>query len=133
MHGPVIRAPLHLRVRAVSLLVATTALATAASAPRESARPDDARDRLGASIARATGLRVDALVFERAGALRWRDAVMGCTVLFTAAERPGAPRDVWRARVRVTPGGRLLSLRGPANLTVSPLGDDGPLVAEPAR
>lgn len=132
MHGPVIRAPLHLRVRAVSLLVATTALATAASAPRESARPDDARDRLGASIARATGLRVDALVFERAGAQQWRDAVMGCTVLFTAAERPGAPRDVWRARVRVTPGGRLLSLRGPANLTLSPLGDDGPLVAEPA-
>jgi len=131
MHALVTRAPLHQRVRAVSLLVATTALATAAGAPRESARPDAARDRLGTSIARATGLHVDALVFERAGALQWRDAVMGCTVLFTAAERPGAPRDIWRARVRVTPGARLLSLRGPVNLTVSPLGDDGPLVAEP--
>ncbi len=121
------------RARAASLLVATTALATAAGAPREGARHDDPAARLGASIARATGLHLDALVFERAGSLTWRDAVTGCTVLFTAAERPGAPRDVWRARVRVTPGGRLLSLRGPVNLTVSPLGDDGPLVVEPAR
>ncbi len=121
------------RARATALLVAAASLATAAGAPREGARHEDPGARLAASLARATKLHLDGrVVFERAGPLLWRDAVLGCTVLFAASERPGAPRDVWRARVRVTPAGRLLSLQGPANLTVSPLGDDGPLTAEPA-
>lgn len=121
------------RARAAAILVAATSIATAAGAPREGARHADPGARLAGSLARATGLAVDgAVVFERAGPLRWSDAVLGCTVLFTAVERPGAPRDVWRARVRVTPAGRLLALAGAANLTVSPLGDDGPLTVEPA-
>lgn len=115
----------------MAVSMAAASLTTALEAPREGVYHQDPGARVAAAIARSTGLHLEGnVVFERAGPLRWRDALLGCTVLFTAAERPGAPRDIWRARVRVTPAGRLLALSGPANLTVSPLGDDGPLSPE---
>ena len=128
---PTRRSETHLRVRAVSLLVAASALATAGLAPRPGAASADPATRLAAAMERATGLHIERVVFESRGSLGWGDALAGRTVLLAASARIGAPRDVWRARVRVTPQGRLLSLRGPANLTQSPLGDDGPLVVTP--
>ncbi len=121
--------PNHLRVRAASLVVAASALATAFTSP-EPGSPGAPAQRLTSAIERATGLHVDQLIFEAPSPTGWRAALDGAYVVFTASERPGAPRDVWRARVRVTPEGRLLTLRGPVNLTQSAIGDDGPLVPE---
>ena len=125
------------RLRAVSLLVAASALVTAARAPHPSPavspNEDAVRVRVAAALSDAAGLPVDGLRWERDEALSWRDAVLGRAVLFTAGRGPGEPRDVFRAVLRVTPAGRVRALDGPVNPTQSPLGDDGPLVGDPTR
>ncbi|MDF2693147.1 MAG: hypothetical protein K0S65_1530 [Labilithrix sp.] len=67
--------------------------------------------------------------------LRWEpsrgvldDLVRGRFVLFLGSVRPGAPRDVYRARVRLSPEGHPLGVVGTYNLTTTPLGDDHALV-----
>jgi len=57
------------------------------------------------------------------------DLAFGRWVLFLASDGAGAPRDVWRARVRVTPEGAPLQVAETYNLTQTPLGDDHALVA----
>ena len=52
------------------------------------------------------------------------DAARGRFVLFLSGDAPGTPRDVWRARVRLTPEGRPLAVTDPHNLTGTALGDD---------
>ena len=75
-------------------------------------------------------LRGDELAFEQTRPLTLRDALVGRAVWFTARDHAGAPRDVYRAIVRLTPNGTLLGLHALANLTTSSLSDDGPLVPE---
>lgn len=52
------------------------------------------------------------------------DLFRGRQVMFLAAEGPGQPNDVYRARVRVGPGGELLEVERWRNLTQTPLGDE---------
>jgi hypothetical protein len=57
------------------------------------------------------------------------DLLWGRRILFLARRSPGAPRDVFRARVRLTPSGAPISVRGLRNLTETPVGDDAGLSA----
>ncbi len=110
--------------------MAASALATAFTTPESGVAGPPVR-RLTTSLEQATGLHIDRIVLEGTAPRALTAATAGASLLFTASDRPGAPRDVWRAKVRVTPDGRLLSLDGPVNLTQSAIGDDGPLVVEP--
>ena len=56
------------------------------------------------------------------------DVENGRFVLFLGAEKEGAPHDVFRAQVRLSPEGRPLGVVGVRNLTATPLGDDHALV-----
>ncbi len=89
---------------------------------------------LSTVLAEAAGAIVDPLD------LRWEpsrgvlhDAVVGRFVLFLGAGAPAQPRDVYRARVRVTPEGRPLGVAAVRNLTGTPLGDDHALVVSGGR
>ncbi len=79
-------------------------------------------------LGRAAGASVkpdDFLWEERGGFLH--DAFVGRRVLFLASPRAagsGAPRDLFRARVRLTRAGRPISATDVRNLTRTPLGDD---------
>jgi hypothetical protein len=55
------------------------------------------------------------------------EALFGRRLLFLAAPRPGAPRDLYRARVRVTAEGKPIDVRGVHDLTETPLGDESGL------
>jgi hypothetical protein len=56
------------------------------------------------------------------------DAVNGRWALVLSSAEPGAPRDVWRVRVRVSPEGHPVEIGDARNLTTTPLGDDHALV-----
>ncbi len=58
------------------------------------------------------------------------DFVFGRWALFLASATKGGPRDVWRARVRLTPEGRPLEVADAHDLTGTPLGDDHALVID---
>jgi len=58
------------------------------------------------------------------------DFADGRRVLFLGAEKAGAPRDVFRARVRLSPEGRPLEIRDVVNLTQTPFGDEQGLVRD---
>src|SRR5205085_9588039 len=58
------------------------------------------------------------------------DAEVGRFALFLGSRERGGPRDVWRARVRVTPEGRPIEVTGAIDLTQTPLGDDHALVVD---
>lgn len=71
----------------------------------------------------------------RAEDIRWEpsrgaleDFVLGRCALFLSSETKDGPRDVHRARVRVTPEGAVLGVTADFNLTQTPLGDDHALV-----
>src|SRR6516162_5183014 len=49
------------------------------------------------------------------------DALEGRGVLFLASATEGGPRDVWRAKVRVSPEGHPIAIEGVWNLTQTPL------------
>lgn len=76
----------------------------------------------------------------RAEDVRWEpsrgvveDFVLGRFVLFLASEAEGGPRDVLRARVRVSPEGSVIGVSSGYNLTATPLGDDHDLVVLGSR
>ncbi|MBE7484846.1 MAG: hypothetical protein HS104_33380 [Polyangiaceae bacterium] len=52
------------------------------------------------------------------------ETFLGRRLVFLGAEKAGAPRDVYRARVRVTLDGKPISVTQIRNLTDTPLGDD---------
>lgn len=56
------------------------------------------------------------------------DLTIGRKALFLGCAKPGAPRDVYRAWVRVSPDGAPLSVTRIRNLTRTPLGDDSGLL-----
>jgi len=89
---------------------------------------------VAAMLARASGAVVGAKDF------RWEpsrgaifDVVLGRRVLFLGSAAPGAPRDVYRGRVRVSLEGKPLEVRDVRNLTDTPLGDDHALVVDGDR
>lgn len=74
----------------------------------------------------------------RSGEFRWEssdgvvlDNLLGRRVLFLAAAAEDQPRDLYRARVRVSFEGRPIGVLGPIfNLTSTPLGDDAGLAGD---
>ncbi len=58
------------------------------------------------------------------------DLIFGRNVLFLGRPTAGAPRDVYRARVRLTWEGRPIGIFSTSNLTATPLGDDHALVVQ---
>jgi hypothetical protein len=90
------------------------------------------------SLARSIGSAVGGVVAPQD--IRWEpsegaidDAVSGRWALVLASAEPGAPRDVWRVRVRVSPEGRPVEIGEVRNLTATPLGDDHALVVRGSR
>lgn len=72
--------------------------------------------------------------------LRWEpsggvltDLFSGRFILFLGSATADGPRDVYRARVRLSPEGRPLGVAGIYNLTSTPLGDDHALVVSGER
>jgi hypothetical protein len=55
------------------------------------------------------------------------DALAGRRVLFLAAPSPGRERDVFRARVRLSPEGQPVQVASLRNITETPVGDDSGL------
>ena len=100
---------------------------------------------LDADIAKDPG-QLASLLSEASGTvvepkdLRWEpsrgiiaDLVVGRFVLFLGSAEPSSPRDVYRARVRLSPEGRPLGVAATYNLTSTPLGDDHALVVSGGR
>jgi hypothetical protein len=58
------------------------------------------------------------------------DFTGGRRILFLGAEKQGAPRDLYRARVRLSPEGRPLQVHDVVNLTQTPYGDEQGLVRD---
>jgi hypothetical protein len=97
------------------------------------ALPPSIRDREIGSLALALGESIHGSVLPED--VRWEPAanvaeeyVAGRWAVFLGSDRAGAPRDVWRARVRLSPEGQPLTVEEAHNLTVTPLGDDHTLV-----
>lgn len=125
--------PLRASLRALALLcVVTTAAELARGGASGAAVAAGPRARMVSALSARSGLAVDAgsMVFESGAPIGLGDALWGRSVLFTAPVGRAGLRDVFRARVRFTASGAVLSVVSLANLTRSPLGDDGPLVVE---
>ncbi len=91
------------------------------------------------ALASALGQSADDAIVS-AGDIRWEpsggaafDFALGRRVLFLARTARDDERDVWRARVRVSPEGAALEVLGAHNLTNTPLGDDHELVVRGSR
>jgi len=98
------------------------------------APPEKTLDGLTALLGRATGGHVseaDVVWEPRAGALR--ELVRGRAVLFLAAATAGAPRDLHRAWVRLTPSGQPLGVARSVRLSDTPLVDESGLVVHGER
>ena len=109
-------------------LSATIALVRACAAPSP---PPKTLDGLVSAIASAAHVVVknNEFVWERdEGVLV--DFARGRHILFLGAAREGSPRDLYRARVRLTPEGRPLEVRDVVNLSSTPLGDEQGLVRD---
>jgi hypothetical protein len=106
--------------------VATMAGMTGGAAP--------GRDLAGLAAAlgqAAGGARVDPkdIRWEPSGGI-FADALMGRWVVFLARDPGAEARDVWRARVRVSPDGDAMSVGSAYDLTSTPIGDDHELVVQ---
>ena len=91
-------------------------------APRDVVELVAALGRVSQGVVRSEDVR-----WEPSGGLL-SDLVLGRFVIFLASETENGPRDLHRARVRISPEGRPLSIATPRNLTSTPLGDDHALV-----
>ncbi len=104
---------------------AVLGLAVRAALP---APPDPTLEDLASALSRATSGAVspDAIVWEPSpGYLS--ETFFGRPVLFLSAPAAGQPRDLYRARVRVTLQGQPLSIERVRNLTATPIGDEAGL------
>lgn len=63
----------------------------------------------------------------------WAEALFGRRVLFLGAERAGAPRDLFRARVRLSSNGSPIHVADVKNLTDTPHGDELSLLGSGER
>jgi hypothetical protein len=117
------------RSRAVRIPLLSGALGAAVAASAGAAPPRDVD-----SLALALGGAANGVVAP--SEIRWEpslgwlsDFVRGRRVLFLSRHE-GAPRDVWRARVRLSPEGRPLEVVDAHDLTDTELGDDHALVVD---
>ena len=111
------------------------AFAAAAGAGSSLVRPSlDAASapELRAALEQAIGQHVDTIVWEPSRGVV-ADAIAGRRMLFLASATPAGPRDVYRARVRVSFEGKPLELRGYTNLTDTPIGDEHALAVAGSR
>lgn len=94
-----------------------------------SAPPPNTIDGVAQALGSAMGgtVRPHEFIWEPSGGWLW-DALSGRPVLFLGASAPGAPRDVYRARVRLGVEGRPLAVESVRNLTATALGDEAGLV-----
>ena len=92
----------------------------------------DTEAELRVALERATGTHVDTLAWEPSRGLVG-DTVLGRHLLFLASAQPNGPRDVYRARIRVSYEGKPLELRELVNLTKTPIGDEHGLAVQGHR
>ena len=119
------------RLRTLSRLASTCAIFAGSFAIGEGVAPRKDIVDLAGALSEAT-----AGVVEPRD-VRWEpsngvvsDFVFGRWSVFLASETKGAPRDVWRARVRLSPEGRPLEVVDAHDLTDTELGDDHALVID---
>ena len=136
LHRAVVSSRVWLRMH-VRVALAFAALSALVAARRGSA-PGRELDALATALGRAAS-GGGAVTVEGAD-IRWEpssgvveDAVLGRRVLFLAKAAGEETRDVWRARVRVSPEGDVLEILGAHDLTNTPLGDDHALVVAGTR
>lgn len=117
----------------VGLLVVAALLALGVSLFEGGSSAADAPE-LAAALGRAAGgvVRPEDFRWEPSGGVA-SDLATGRFVLFLASDVEGGPRDLHRARVRITPEGHVLAIGAPRNLTATPLGDDHALVIRGSR
>lgn len=115
-------------------LVACSGFAALAVQAVRGPAPDDDL----AGVAGALGQSIGGVVAEED--VRWEpsggmiaDYTQGRWALFLGASKVGAPRDVYRARVRLAPNGHPLAVGTVFDLTSTPLGDDHALTIEGDR
>lgn len=124
MKLPIWRISVRIRVALVVAALAACARIALPGPPEATLR--GVAEMLGASI--GGEVDPDAFVWESSrGGIA--DAVLGRRILFLGRAEPGAPRDLYRAAVRVTTEGKPVSVRNVVNLTASPMGDEQGLVA----
>lgn len=89
---------------------------------------------LAAALGRVAGgvVRDDDVRWEPSGGVL-SDLVLGRFVIFLASETANGPRDLHRARARLSPEGTPISIGATHNLTATPLGDDHALVVRGSR
>ena len=95
--------------------------------------PQDASELAAALGAASQGfVRTEDVRWEPSGGLV-SDLVLGRFVLFLVSDTANGPRDLHRARVRLSPEGHPLAFGALRNLTSTPLGDDHALVMHGAH
>ncbi len=104
------------------MVAAVVATIGGPAVPRDAAELAAALGRSANGVVRSEDVR-----WEPSGGLL-SDLVVGRFVLFLTSESEGGPRDLQRARVRLSPEGQPLAFGAPRNLTATPLGDDHSLV-----
>jgi hypothetical protein len=112
-----------------ALIVASAALSTSIGVAKETAPGHDLDAlalALGRSASGALASPADIRWQPSGGAME--DAWLGRWVLFVARPTGEDARDVWRARVRVSPEGAAIDVASAFDLTNTPLGDDHELV-----
>jgi hypothetical protein len=89
---------------------------------------------LSAALGRATGGVVDDhdVAWEESPGF-WTETFVGRHLLFLSRAAAELPRDLYRARVRVTLDGQIIEVRDVRNLTDTPQGDDVGLEAQGER
>jgi hypothetical protein len=110
------------RIMGLAALLALAAAGTRPSAPPKSL------EGLAALLGRASRSTVlPAAVVWEPGRGVVAEALFGRHVLFLGSATPDAPRDVYRARVRLSAEGKPIAVAAIRNLTETPLGDDSGL------
>lgn len=96
--------------------------------------PDKSLSGLTAALGRASSGLVDErdIAWEESPGFL-TETFLGRHVLFLSRRAQQAPRDLYRARVRVTLAGQIVEVRDVCNLTDTPLGDDVGLEARGER
>jgi hypothetical protein len=122
----------HLKSRAaLAGVAAVLGLVTHCAVPKP---PEKTLAGLSATLGRATGGLVDDrdLAWEESPGF-FTETFAGRHVLFLSRKTETEPRDLYRARVRVTLDGQVIEVRDVRNLTDTPLGDDVGLEARGDR
>ena len=99
-----------------------------------SSPPEKSLAGLSGALGRASGGLVEApdIAWEPSPGF-FKETFLGRHLLFLSRKVENAPRDLYRARVRVTLDGQIIQVRDVRNLTDTPLGDDVGLEARGER